>query len=73
MQTLFLKYFPVLIFVHFIVSIFMFVSVLSYFENVSLFQAGAGAVQSLFIKALFLSIANQVLPVYLYFKWSRES
>jgi len=72
MQALFLKYFPLFIFVHFIISILMFASVLSYFQHIPLYGASAGALQSLFIKALLLALANQVLPVYLYFKWSRE-
>lgn len=73
MQTLFLKYFPLLILGHFIISTAMFMSVLSYFQHMSLFQASVPALQSLFIKAILLSLANQVLPIFLYFKWSRES
>lgn len=51
----------------------MFASVLSYFEHISLLQASSELAKSLFVKALLLALANQILPVYLYLKWSRVS
>ena len=68
MQTLFLKYFPAIIVLHFVLCVFTFMAVFSYIDKVALVGSGWGELKPLMIKSVILALVNQVIPFVIYWK-----